>query len=193
MTVDDKIDDKELKDINPQRDDYEDEIIQIIKSDEPAYKKKEELDDYHENDIAAVLEKLDVKERRKLYSIMGLERVSEVFAYLDDPEEFIEELDSELAADILENMEADDELEDEKSEELIQLMDKEAKKDIDLIQSYDDDEIGSKMTTNYVTLTLNLTIKQAMKRVVEQAADNDNISTLYRFNRPYCGKRICCT
>ena len=72
-----------------------------------------------------------------------------------------------------------DELEDEKSEELIQLMDKEAKKDIDLIQSYDDDEIGSKMTTNYVTLTLNLTIKQAMKRVVEQAADNDNISTLY--------------
>ena len=134
MTVEDKIDDKELKDINPQRDDYEDEIIQIIKSDEPAYKKKEELDDYHENDIAAVLEKLDVKERRKLYSIMGLERVSEVFAYLDDPEEFIEELDSELAADILENMEADDsvdildELEDEKSEELIQLMDKEAKK-----------------------------------------------------------------
>ena len=85
MTVEDKIDDKELKDINPQRDDYEDEIIQIIKSDEPAYKKKEELDDYHENDIAAVLEKLDVKERRKLYSIMGLERVSEVFAYLDDP------------------------------------------------------------------------------------------------------------
>ena len=53
MTVEDKIDDKELKDINPQRDDYEDEIIQIIKSDEPAYKKKEELDDYHENDIAA--------------------------------------------------------------------------------------------------------------------------------------------
>ena len=35
MTVEDKIDDKELKDINPQRDDYEDEIIQIIKSDEP--------------------------------------------------------------------------------------------------------------------------------------------------------------
>ena len=46
-------------------------------------------------------------------------------------------------------------------------------------RQYDDDEIGSKMTTNYVTLTLNLTIKQAMKRVVEQAADNDNISTLY--------------
>ena len=48
-----------------------------------------------------------------------------------------------------------------------------------MIQSYDEDEIGSKMTTNYVSLTLDLTIKQAMKRLVEQAADNDNITTLY--------------
>ncbi len=169
----------------PEKDDYEAEIIEIIKSDEPALIKKEGLDDYHENDIAAVIEKLDVKERRKLYSVLGLEKVSEIFAYLDDPEEFIEELDAETAADILENMEADDavdileELEDEKSEELIHLMDQEAKKDINLIQSYDDDEIGSKMTTNYVTLSLNLTIKQAMKSMVEQAADNDNITTLY--------------
>lgn len=169
----------------PERVDYEEELIKIIRSDEPATVKREALEDYHENDIAAVLEDLDVEERRKLYSLMGLERVSEVFAYFDDPEELIEELDVELAADILENMEADDavdileELEDEKSEEIIQLMDEEAQKDIDLIQSYDDDEIGSKMTTNFVTLTLDLTIKQAMKSMVTQAAENDNISTLY--------------
>lgn len=169
----------------PEKDDYEAELINIIKSDEPALVKKEKFNDYHENDIAAVLEKLDVAGRKRLYALLGLEKVSEIFAYLDDPEEFIEELDSELAADILENMEADDavdileELEDEKSEELILLMDKEAREDIDLIQSYDDDEIGSKMTTNFVTLTLDLTIKQAMKSMVRQAADNDNITTLY--------------
>lgn len=169
----------------PEKEDYEAELINIIKSDEPALVKKEKFNDYHENDIAAVLEKLDVAGRKRLYALLGLEKVSEIFAYLDDPEEFIEELDSELAADILENMEADDavdileELEDEKSEELILLMDKEAREDIDLIQSYDDDEIGSKMTTNFVTLTLDLTIKQAMKSMVRQAADNDNITTLY--------------
>lgn len=169
----------------PERADYEDEIISIIRSNQPAKIKKEALDDYHENDIANVLEFLDESERRKLYSLLGLDRVSEIFAYLDDPEDFIEELDAETAADILENMEADDavdileELDEEKSEALIQLMDEEAREDIDLIQSYDEDEIGSKMTTNFVTLELNLTIKQAMKSVVSQAAENDNISTLY--------------
>ncbi len=169
----------------PERDDYEEEIMQIIRGDESPEVKKERLDDYHENDIAAVLEDLDRQERRKLYSVLGLDRVSEVFAYLDDPEEFIEELDEELAADILENMEPDDavdileELEDEKSEALIQLMEEEAREDIDLIQSYGDNEIGSKMTTNFVTLELGLTIPQAMKSMVSQAADNDNITTLY--------------
>ena len=133
---------------------------------------------------------LEEEKKEELLALLTGKKYRELKSQLVEMNEvdiasFIEELDSELAADILENMEADDavdildELEDEKSEELIQLMDKEAKKDIDLIQSYDDDEIGSKMTTNYVTLTLNLTIKQAMKRVVEQAADNDNISTLY--------------
>lgn len=169
----------------PEKADYEAEIIEIIRSKETAKVKKEKLNDYHENDIASVLEELEVKERRRIYAILGLERVSEIFAYLDDPEEFIEELDTETAADILEAMEPDDavdileELEDEKSEEILQLMDEEAQKDIDLIQSYSEDEIGSKMTTNYVSLSLDLTIKQAMKRLVEQAADNDNISTLY--------------
>lgn len=182
---------EEIKDIEtevtetPERADYEQEIIQIVKSNQSAKKKRELLNDYHENDIAAVLEELDVAERRKLYSILGLDKVSEIFAYLDDPEEFIEELDEELAADILENMEPDDavdileELEEEKSEALMQLMEEEAREDIDLIQSYHEDEIGSKMTTNFVTLELGLTIKQAMKSVVKQAAENDNITTIY--------------
>lgn len=169
----------------PIKEDYEAEIVHLIRSDEPPLVKKEKLNDYHENDIAAILEILTKKERAQLYALLGLDAVSEIFAYLDDPEEFIEELDSELAADILEKMEADDavdilgELEDKKSDELIQLMNQEAREDIDLIQSYDDDEIGSKMTTNYVTLTLDLNIRQAMKSMVSQAADNDNISTLY--------------
>ncbi len=169
----------------PEKANYEEELIEIIRSDDPTPVKLDKLDDYHENDIASALEYLDSEERKKLYSILGVDRVSDIFSYIDDPAEFIEELDPKVAARILGNMEADDavdildELEDDTSNELIELIDEDAKKDIDLIQSYDEDEIGSKMTTNYVTLTLDLTIKQAMKRLVEQAAENDNITTLY--------------
>ena len=169
----------------PEKANYEEELIKIIRSDAPTEEKLERLDDYHENDIASALKFLNPEERRKLYSMLGVDKVSDIFSYIDDPADYIEELEPEIAAKILGNMEADDavdileELEDETSNELIELIDDEAMKDIDLIQSYDDDEIGSKMTTNYVSLTLGLTIKQAMKSLVKQAADNDNIATLY--------------
>ena len=142
----------------PEKANYEEELIKIIRSDEPVSKKLEMLDDYHENDIASALEYLDKEERRRLYTILGVDKVSDIFSYIDDPAEYIEELEPKVAANILGSMEADDavdileELEDDTSNELIELIDEEAKKDIDLIQSYDEDEIGSKMTTNYQTV-----------------------------------------
>lgn len=169
----------------PEKANYEEELIKIIRSDAPTEEKLERLDGYHENDMLQPLNFWILEERRKLYSMLGVDKVSDIFSYIDDPADYIEELEPEIAAKILGNMEADDavdileELEDETSNELIELIDDEAMKDIDLIQSYDDDEIGSKMTTNYVSLTLGLTIKQAMKSLVKQAADNDNIATLY--------------
>lgn len=169
----------------PERANYAEELLEIIRGDEPSLSKLDKLDDYHENDIASALEFLESDERRRLYSLLGVDKVSDIFSYIDEPADYIEELEPEVAARILGNMEPDDavdileELKDDTSNELIGLIDEKAKKDIDLIQSYDENEIGSKMTTNYVSLTLGLTIKQAMKRLVEQAADNDNIATLY--------------
>jgi magnesium transporter len=171
--------------IQLERPDYEQEIIEIIQSKDSPKNIREKLEDYHENDLAAVLERLSREDRKKLYQILGVERVSELFAYLDDVEKYINELDAEKAADIIESMDADDavdvleELEDEKREELVGLIDEEARNDITLIQSYDDDEVGSKMTTNFIMIKRGLTVKQAMKELVSQAADNDNISTIY--------------
>lgn len=173
----------------PERPDYEKELIEIIKSNQPDSVIRDKLSDYHENDIADVLESLTGIERKRLYRILGVERVSEIFAYLeDDIVKYVEELDPEKAADIIESMDADDavdildELEDDKSGEIIKLMDADARQDIDLILSYDDDEIGSRMTTNFVSIKRGSTIRQAMKALVDQAAENDNISTLYVVN-----------
>lgn len=48
-----------------------------------------------------------------------------------------------------------------------------------LIASFDDDEIGSRMTTNCIVIRENLTVKEAMRSLVKQAAENDNISKIY--------------
>lgn len=165
--------------------DYSSEISEIIRSNLPADEIREKLEQYHENDIASALEFLSKEERQKLYRILGNEKVSEIFAYLDDVEDYIGELSNEKAADIIEEMDVDDaidvldELEDDKKEKLIALLDDEAKKDIVMVQSFTEEQIGSKMTTNYICIKEKSSVKEAMKSLIEQAADNDNVSTIY--------------
>lgn len=172
----------------PEKRDYEEELLQLLQSNEPPQQLRKDISAYHENDIAAVIPKLTKDERLKLYKVLGVDAVSEIFAYLDDVEEYIEELDSEKAADIIESMDADDaidvldELEDDKKEEIIGLMQKDAARDIQLIDSYDEDQIGSRMTTNFVAFNKNFSVKQAMRTVIKEAGENDNISTLYALN-----------
>ncbi len=170
------------------RPDYTEELIALLRSRLPMAELREEMVNYHDSDLADLLELLSPVDRRRLYRILGLDRTGDVFSYLDNPGIYIEELDAEMAADVLEGMDADDavdvldDLDEEKRQELLELMDPDAAEDIQLIDSYDEDQIGSRMTTNYVAIGRDLSIKEAMKSLVHQAAENDNISTLYTLN-----------
>ncbi len=165
--------------------DYIHELVELIRSDVSRQRLAEELTNYHDNDISNALDELSGDERKVLYHILGAERVSEIFAYLDDPGKYLGELELEQAADIIENMDADDavdvleEVDEEIRKQLIELIDEESKEDIKLICSYEEDEIGSKMTTNFIEISRSLTIKQAMRSLISQAEENDNISTLF--------------
>lgn len=165
--------------------DVEKELVNLIRSGVTNEALIENLTNYHDNDISNALDKLDLDERKLLYHILGVERVSEIFAYLDDPGKYLSELELEKAADIIENMDADDavdvleEVDDKIREQLIELIDEDLKEDIKLICSYEDDEMGSMMTTNFIEIERSLTIKQAMRTLVAQAEDNDNISTIF--------------
>lgn len=165
--------------------DYIQELVALIRSNRSAKEIADELGNYHENDIADAMEELNSEDRRKLYQILNDEDISDIFSYLDDASPYLEEIGLEHAADIIQEMDADDavdlleEMDDDKRKQLIDLMDKEYQDDIRLISSYKDDQIGSKMTTNYVEIRRNLTVKQAMRSLIAQAEENDNISTIY--------------
>lgn len=165
--------------------DYYKQIRFILYSNESDDKKREKLENYHENDIANVVEHLSKVERLKLYKIIGIDRTAEVFSYLDNVDDYVDELNYEQAADIIERMDADDavdvldELDDEDAKEIINRMDNESADDVKLINSYEDEEIGSKMTTNFISIPFGSDIKSAMKELVKQAAENDNINTLF--------------
>ena len=161
------------------------EIENIINSGKSDDEIRDALGDYHENDIASVVHDLSKEDREKLYKFLSDEELANIFTYLDDVEDYIEELPVEKAADIIEEMDSDDaidvllELDEEDKNEILNEMDKEAVEDIKLIRQYDDDQIGSKMTNNYIAIQKDMTVKQAMKAVVDEAAEHDNVSTIF--------------
>ncbi len=180
------------KKINPaevsagsQHPDYKTEIASIVRSNLTPRLMGEQLLTYHEMDIALALELLRKEERLKLYRVLNPEVLAEILAYSDHLTDYLMELSipkqvailSELepvaAADALQKMDK------EHRNSLLDLLEEESKGEILMLNSFHEDEIGSQMTTNYISISSGIGVRQAMRDLVEQAADNDNISTIY--------------
>ena len=163
---------------------YEELIKLIHESDVETL--KQALEHYHNNDIAKVQPDLSEEDQEKLMKALDDEDLSDVVSYVEDFDEFIENMDTETVADIIEGMDVDDaidaleELDEEEQEEILaKIEDKELVEDIKLIKSYEEEEIGSKMTTNFIVVNRGLLVKDVMKTVFKEAEEHDNIMTIY--------------
>lgn len=162
-----------------------DEIRKIIESGLRDTELREALKKYHENDIAEIFVTLDKDTRIHLYNALGAEMMAEIFAYIEDPSELLEEMGIEKAADVIEQMDADDavdvleNVDEDVRDQIMSEIEADSKDDINLISSYDDNQIGSRMTTNFIIISQGSTVKMAMRELISQAKDNDNINTIY--------------
>ena len=169
--------------------DYVKELLRIIRTETDTTKLPKLLSDYHEKDIAEAITLLSETERRQLYPVLGAQKVAEIFSYLDDSEKYIEELPIEKAAKVVSYMDADDALDvlddltEHKKQELVSHLDEDAQKDVRKLLSYDEDEIGSCMTNNFICISDKLSIREAMSALIRQAGEHDNISTIYVVNK----------
>ncbi len=171
----------------PEKPDYEQQIIEIIKTITAPKVLRDRLDDFHAYDIADTFEKLTPFEREKLYRMLDTERLTEILEYLDEEDQarYLNEMNIKKVISIINEMEPDKaadllrEIDKEKRDIILELLEPEVRKSISTIFSYDDEEIGSKMTTNYIEVPRGISVKQAMRRLLDQAPENDNISTIY--------------
>lgn len=165
--------------------DYRQEITGIVKSNLSPKLMREKLLDFHENDIAAAMTELRADERNRLYSVLDTDSLAWVLEYADDMSLYLEELPIRRRVELLSRFEISsavaylENLSKRDRETLIDLLPAETKAELLLMSSFDDDEIGSKMTTNYISIRQGITVPQAMTELVRQAADNDNVSTIY--------------
>ena len=174
---------------------FAEEIVKIIRFSHSIDEMREQLRDYHGNDLAQSLNYLSRAERSLLYSALDAEWLAEIISYIDDPAEYVDEIGIDKLAAIINEMDADDavdlweSIDESVKMKLRPMIDDQTKTAILLINSYDDDEVGSLITTNYICIRQNLTIRQAMHELVRQAGENDNIATIYvvdNHNR-FCG------
>ena len=180
-----KMNENETKDVAVQVRDYQTELEQIMRSNVSPRVLKDRISDYHENDIASSFEVLTRDERERLYRILDAEQLSDIFEYLDNAEIYFEELNARKKVEVLSCMEVDQaaallkRLAKPERNMLIDLIDNESKRDIAMLESFDEDEIGSRMSMNFIEIKAGISIREAMRELINQAAENDNISTLY--------------
>ncbi len=163
------------------------EIVGIIRSSISPGAVKSKLEDYHANDIADALELLGEQERKKLYRICPADMLAEIFEYSEEETagSYLNEMDISKAAEVVSELETDTasnvlhEIEKQKRGLIIELLGPEIRDEIRLIGSFDEDEIGSRMTTNFISVRKTIGVKDAMNELVRQAEDNDNISTIF--------------
>ena len=164
---------------------YRSAILAVIRSDIDDASLRAFLDDYHDNDIAYVLKELSTEELERLHVSLGDEAMSDIISFADDAGEILSEMDADDAAAIIDQMDADDaeeiltDLDDSVKKDLLELIEDETKEDIELIDSYDEDEFGSVMSTNFIAISRELSIKQAMRALISEAPENDNIYTIF--------------
>ena len=173
------------------------EIIAVIRSDESPKIMMNRLEDFHESDIADVIKDLTVSERKKFYRICTPKMLGGIFEFLDEEEAgaYLNEMDIKKAAALVSELDTDTavavlrEIDKDRRSLIIDTVAPDVQNEIKLIASFDEDEIGSRMTTNCIVIKEDMTVKQAMTALVSQAEENDNIATLFVTdeNNEFCG------
>lgn len=165
--------------------DYKAEIEKIIRSNLTPKRMRDALLEYHVNDIAATLVLLQKDERNRLYSVLDMDTLSGVLEYADTPGVYLGEMPIRKRMELLSRFEVVvaveylESLEKNERDTILALMPEEPRSEILLLASFDKEEIGSKMTTNYIAIPASIGVREAMTELVAQAAENDNVSTLY--------------
>lgn len=165
--------------------DYAAQIVEIVRSSLLPQRIGAKVANFHEKDIGAALALLKKEERAKLYTLLPVQTLADVLTYAENRDVYLSEVNLLRRASILACLEPGDAaaylqpLDKQERDALLDLMEADARERILLLSSFREKEIGSRMTTNYIWVQSGVGIRQAMGSLVEQAAENDNISTIY--------------
>lgn len=162
------------------------QLLKLI--DEKEYKLlKEAMPEYNTADIALFLEELDKANLPIVFRLLPRDLAAEAFAYMssDKCEELIEALSDKELSLIINSLSKDDAadlVEELPANVVVRLLDKastETRKQINELLNYPENSAGSIMTTEFVSLARNLTVKGAFEKIKREGINKETVYTCY--------------
>ncbi|WP_018933321.1 magnesium transporter [Gracilibacillus lacisalsi] len=163
------------------------EKIQKALFDEQIDKFRAEFLELHPYDQAKIFEEQDEDIRFLIYSYLSPEEMADVIEQVDEDlvEAFITEMVPAFAAKVLEQMSTDDavdilnELDKNKVASFLTIMDKKSSEEIKELLHYEEKTAGSIMTTEFVVIHTQMTVKEAMRHLRKEAPSAETIYYIY--------------
>lgn len=146
----------------------------------------------HFYDQGQFYQSLNQEERQLVYSYLSPKELADMFDVIEEDDEHMDEYLSEMrpqyAADMLSEMYTDNavdllnELDKKPVAKYLSLMDSEHANEIRELLHYEDDTAGSLMTTEYVSIVANQTVRSAMYVLKKEAQIAETIYYTYVVN-----------
>ncbi|HEY2913889.1 MAG TPA: CBS domain-containing protein [Candidatus Angelobacter sp.] len=167
------------------------EAVDLIETD-PARRVRlrlayERLSRLHPADIADILEDLAPAERESVFGSLKEEVAAEALEEIDPKMqiELMRSIDSDKAADIVEEMDPDaaadllGDLPQETSEEILEEMEPEERQEVSELLAFHENTAAGRMTTDYIALSPEHTVGDAIDRLRSFEGPVETVSTIY--------------
>lgn len=147
----------------------------------------ERLSKLHPADIADILEELGTAQREAVFESLDEDVAAEALEEIDPrlQASLVESLDSDHAADIVEEMNPDaaadllENLSDTTSEEILDEMEAEEREEVEELLEFHEDTAAGRMTTEFVAVSPDATVDQAIDALRVYEGGVETISTIY--------------
>ncbi|MFC2085038.1 magnesium transporter, partial [Bacteroidota bacterium] len=148
------------------------------------------LTDLHPADIAEIINHLAFQDARFVFELLDTETASEVVVELDENlrERILKKIDTEKITDIVDELETDDatdivsDLPEPIAEEVLENIDTEDSQDVKELLKYPEDSAGGIMSSEFVFVYEDSSVKTAIKTVRKHAEEFENIYYIYVLN-----------
>jgi magnesium transporter len=148
---------------------------------------RELLEEYHIIDIFDIMEYLDEYMKIKLFEVLPIDMAASILEESDVEffSSILSKIDIEHRKNILEMMSLDDmadilsQLEEEERKNVMELLSEEDADDVKELLIYEEESTGGIMTTGYIEINKDMTAKEAIEHMRENAKEAETIYYIY--------------